>query len=243
MSTERRFAAPGSELVPGAELSLDAEAARHARVLRLGQGDPVRVFDGRGAEADAEVVALEAAALVVRVVALRAASAASARVTLVQCLPKGAKLEDIVRAATEAGAHTIALAISTHAVSRPDEARGERRATRLARIAEEAARQSERAHVPEVTPPAPLLEVARRAPPGALRLSLSPRATRRWDAALPEHATEAWLVVGPEGGLSSEEERALEALGYTSVRIDVGVLRVETAAPVAVAMLVDRLAR
>ena len=63
--------------------------------------------------------------------------------------------------------------------------------------------------------------------------------------ALPERLTaaEAWVVVGPEGGLGEGEARALSAVGFAPVRLGPTVLRVETAAVVASALVLDRVRR
>ncbi|AKF09036.1 RsmE family RNA methyltransferase [Sandaracinus amylolyticus] len=227
---------------PGARVVLDADAARHARVLRLRAGDRVVLFDGVGAEADAVVEHADATTIACVIDALRVAVAPTSRVVLVQALPKGGKLDDIVRACTETGVAAIHLALGERSVARPDADRSAARLDRLHKIAHEAARQAERAHIPAIVAPAPLAEVARRAPEDAARLIASPRAGVTWDEAL-EGALEAWIAVGPEGGLSPAEEDALVAAGWRRARVAVPIMRVETAAPVLVAMSVDRLAR
>ena len=63
-----------------------------------------------------------------------------------------------------------------------------------------------------------------------------------WRAQL-EDQNEAWIVVGPEGGLSDEEEALLRSLGYADAHLAVGILRVETAAIVARALILDALHR
>src|SRR5690606_20233665 len=120
-------------------------------------------------------------------------------------MPKGTKLDEIVRMVTEAGVAEIQLAIAERSIARPDESRGRSRLERLEKIAREASRQSERAEVPTITAPAPLIEVAARAPATSARLMLSPRVGLPWAEVLGPH-TEAWLIVGPEGGLSEAEE-------------------------------------
>src|SRR5690606_9678054 len=99
---------------------------------------------------------------------------------LVQALPKGSKLDEIVRACTETGVAAIQLALAERSIARPDADRAGARLDRLAKIAQEAARQSERAHVPPIAPPAPLLEVARRAPEAAVKLVASAREGAPW---------------------------------------------------------------
>lgn len=218
----------------GGEVELGEEAARHARVLRLRAGDPIELFDGAGRRARGELRALEPMRVAAEPATQRASRAS--RVVLIQALPKGKKLDGIIRMTTELGVDAIHLATSRRVVARPDEARMDRRTERLERIAQEAARQSKRDTVPEIFAAAPLEEVAARAPEGALRVVLWEEGTTPWRAG---EAGEVWIVVGPEGGFAQEEVRALEARGYRSARLGATTLRVETAAVVAVTLAME----
>lgn len=151
---------------------------------------------------------------------------------LVQCLPKAGKIDDIVRGATELGVSAVRLATSDHAIAKADE-RWERKHARLVRIAEEASRQSERADVPEILAPAPVLDHARAAPSSARKLALCGRSGTRPRAS---STAEIWLVVGPEGGLSDRELAGLDALSYERTSISPTILRVETASVAALAV-------
>ncbi len=237
MSGRRLFAAELPEA--GGRVELDQAAARHARVLRLAPGDPVRLFDGQGREAEGRVVALLPDRLSCEV-GPAARVAPGPRVVLVQSMPKGGKPEGIVRMATELGVAEVRLALSARSVARPDVSRAAARLERLVRVAREAARQAGRADVPVLVEPAPLVEVAAQAPETAWRLVF-------WEGARvplggpPDGTREAWIVVGPEGGLGEAEVEALAETGFSPVRLGPTVLRVETAAPVAVALVMDRL--
>lgn len=237
MSTPRRLLCHPLPAA-GEVTELDAAATKHAAVLRLGVGDAVILFDGEGGEADA-VIEASGERLVCRVGARREVPPRP-RVVLVQCMPKGAKLDDIVRATTEIGVSEIRLAHAARAVARPDEARAQKRMERLSKIAREAARQSLRADVPTVTRPAPLLDVAAQAPDGAVKLAFVIGGRGSVEACV-DPTRETWLVVGPEGGLSPDEVDALVGLGYRGVGLAGPVLRVETAAPVVVALVAHRL--
>lgn len=250
----RRFFVPDLGAV-GAHLALPASVRRHVAVLRLEAGDEIVLFDGSGRQArarlDGDVATVDA---------IETATDERPRVVLVQAMPKGAKSDDIVRMATELGVHAIHFAHSDHAVARPDDARGSKKASRWQRIAEEAARQCERATVPEVHAPAPLLEVCARAPNEATRLVAWARGGRPIAEALRDarvHANDApptndaspselgessvrevWIAVGPEGGFSDAELDAFDRLGFARVTLGPHVLRVDTAALAALAQLV-----
>lgn len=223
----------------GGVVALDAATSRHARVLRLKEGTSIRLFDGSGREADARILSTADEAVTCEAGLPSDQPFAGPRVVLVQALPKGSKLESIVRMATELGVAEVHLATSGRTVAQPDEKRATKRAERLARIAIEAARQAGRAHVPEILPPAELMDVAARAPEAASRVVLWERATEPFELA-PE-ASSAWVIVGPEGGLAPAEVDALTSSGWRAVGLGPSILRVETAAPVAVALALDRL--
>ncbi len=235
MTTERRLRAEPPLPPVGASLALSPEASHHARVLRLAAGDSVVLFDGLGHEADAILEALEPA-LTLRVTRSRAPSALDRGPVLVQCLPKGKKLDEIIRAATEIGVSAIHLALSERSIARPDEARAIGRLDRLQRIVDEALRQSEGTTRPELHAPAPLRDVALRAPASAPRIVLSPREGAAFVEAVGTAHVTPWLLIGPEGGLSPDETRALLESGWTLARIDAAVMRTETAGPAAIAI-------
>jgi 16S rRNA (uracil1498-N3)-methyltransferase len=156
-------------------------------------------------------------------------------------LPKGGKLEDIARMLGELGVTSLRLAQTERSVPRLEQ--GAARFARLARVALEACAQSGQAQALAVHPPAPLLDVARAAPAGALRLvfwenARSPLAAQATSAA--SGVSELWAVVGPEGGLAEHEVDALAGLGYRAVGLGPARLRVETAAPVIAGLLLER---
>ncbi|NIR31166.1 MAG: RNA methyltransferase [Gammaproteobacteria bacterium] len=163
-------------------------------------------------------------------------------VHLVQAMPKGKKLDQIVRMTTELGVDAVHLAISERAISRPDASKIGGKLARLEKLAREASRQARRRTVPKIHPPASLVDVAKRASDDAIRLVF-------WEAAsefLPRElarGADVWVVVGPEGGLSHTEARELAASGYKPVRIGQTILRVQSAAPTALALVLDRVGR
>jgi 16S rRNA (uracil1498-N3)-methyltransferase len=227
----------------GKRYALSAEAARHARVLRLQPDCYLELFDGSGKTARARVVSISDKEVVCDVEGCVAALPQARRLVLVQALPKGAKLDGIVRACAELGVDAIRLAESKRSVPRADGSTAQRE-QRLTRIAREAAALSGRATAPLIVPPLPLLEVVSQAPPFARRLVFWESSTERLEAALldPQRPVlgideEVWVVVGPEGGLSAEEIAALKGYGYREATLGPFVLRVETAAPLAVGLV------
>jgi 16S rRNA (uracil1498-N3)-methyltransferase len=242
MDRPRRLFAP--ELPEhGGQLELPEASAHHARVLRLAAGERVQLFDGRLGQAEAAIAALEQGKVVCRAEPRQALRAPSPALHVVLGLPKGGKVEDVLRMLGELGVAALHLAHCERSV--PRHGGDPARMARLARVAIEACAQSGQPLATHVHAPAPLLEIARSAPESARRLVFWERATTPLDAALPARgpATELWAVVGPEGGLSEGEVAGLSACGFAAVSLGRALLRVETAAPVIAALVLDRVGR
>lgn len=215
-------------------------AAQHARVLRLAAGDWVELFDGRGRHVRARIERMSAQ----KVECARASEVVfeprGPSVVLVQCVVKGRKLDDIVRMTTELGVSAIHLAVSEHCVVQKT-TRDEHKVERLLRIASEAARQAEQAYIPQIVEAAELSQVVTRAPEAAARCALTERSSLGF--ALAQDVSELWLVVGPEGGLSSRDREILCHAKFREVGLGRAILRSETAAVVGVGLGISALGR
>jgi 16S rRNA (uracil1498-N3)-methyltransferase len=217
----------------GEALVLDDGDRHHLRaVLRLPPGARVEVSDGAGGHApavlggDGEVV-LAADATVT--------PPPRPRLDVVQALPKGRKMDDVVRACVELGVDRLLPVAADRSVTRLDGARAAKAVGRWRAVARAASEQARRRHRPEV---ADIVASAEVHPDAAWLLAL-PSAGVGLPAVLPELADEARITVavGPEGGWSSEEERRLLATGGRAVHLGDHVLRTEHAAPAALAVL------
>ncbi len=209
----------------GGSLVIEGEEAHHGRaVLRLVPGDAIRIADGAGSAAKAQVVAVDKRAIRVACGAVESVSDGHARLlTIAVAPPKGDRLADLVRGLTELGVGTIQL-LATE--------RGERlpgNLDRLDRIAREALKQCRRGWLPQILPAIPLPDLVR----GGAPLTVLDRLGR---PAAPGRPVATTLVVGPEGGFSPEEFSALDAAGARQVRLASPILRIETAALAAAAV-------
>ncbi|ADV68269.1 16S rRNA (uracil(1498)-N(3))-methyltransferase [Deinococcus maricopensis] len=204
------------------EMSVPAREWRHLRVLRLRAGDTIRVFDGRGAEAEATVSALhEGGATLTLGASVEGAAETPQPVTLAIALLKGDKLADVTRAATELGVARIQLLTSRYA-DVPDI--GPAKLERLRRIALEASKQSRRAVTPDVLAPIPVTQLRADGPAFIAHPGTHARLTDHltWDAPVT-------VVSGPEGGWTDAEVTHLERAGFTPVTLGPRILRAETA--------------
>ena len=239
--TRRRFTiAP--ERRRGDQVTFDRHESHHlARVLRLRAGDTVVAVDGSGRELTVrlDTVAPEVAGTIVSVGARNTESPFA--ITLVQAVPKGGKLETVIRAATELGVACVAPVLTTRSVVRLDAARAASRLERWQRVAREAAKQCGRSRLPAIEPPRPLAEwIAGPADDRTLRLCLweeerAPLADAL--TALAPTPTSAIVIVGPEGGLTPDEVETARRAGWRIAGFGPRLLRTETAGPAVIAAL------
>lgn len=195
------------------------------RVLRLSAGAQIAVLPGDGSLIECEF--LGHAARPVRV--HWPASEPNRQVTIAQALPKGDKLDEIVRACTEIGVTRFILFASERTVVRWDAKKAADRLSRLQTIAREAAEVSFRTKLPSLEFAGSLAEVLQHEP-GAIVLSEVEGLPRRFGA----DAERVTVVVGPEGGWSPTE---LTTIGNRGATLGPRVLRVDHAAPAAAALL------
>ncbi|XXY53594.1 RsmE family RNA methyltransferase [Sorangium sp. So ce269] len=223
-------------------IALPPEAASYVvRVHRLREGDRFVVFDPElGIEADATLESIGRRGAEARIDAPRpAALRPGRRVTWIQAVGKGDKMDAVVRDATELGATRIIPAISARSVARP----AEERSQRWRRIAVEAARQCGRGDAPRVDAPMSLaaaLAAAGATEGGALGMCLDPYAETPLGARLAAltPGMEAAFAVGPEGGFTPEELGVCAALGFERVRLGALTLRTETVCAAALGALI-----
>ena len=195
-----RLHIPKVRLARGAVALEPEEIAYLVRVRRLADGAALTVFDGEGTEVSATLAA-DGASL--RLGERRTLTTIQRfRFELWQALAKGDKLDLVVQKATELGAARIVPFSSARVVVKLSGERAAARQKRLAKIAQESARQCGRAEVPQVAPLASLYDFVALAGPGMLRAILYEREGNRrlwpWLGRVHDGATVA-LAVGPEG--------------------------------------------
>ena len=223
----RRFTIAPERIRDG-RVVFDRDESRHlARVLRLRSGDTVLAADGAGREYTVrlETIGDEATGTVLDVGANDRES--PLHITLVQSVPKGDKMETIVRASTELGVARIVPVLTERTIVTLEPSRWRERARRWQRVAKEAAKQCRRAVVPPVDAPRSLSDAFDLVDESALRLCL-------WEGAAGSRVA---LLIGPEGGLARQEVEEAQARGWAIVGIGPRILRTETAGPALIAVL------
>jgi len=217
------------------------------RVLRLGVGDTVAVFDGRGREFLAKVAATTRRDVTVQLVSrIEPAAEATVALTLAPAVLKGEKMDDVVRDAVMMGVSAVQPIVTARSeVSLMAVARGHR-LDRWARISVSSAKQCDRAVVPPVLAPMTLdslLEALGRLtlPQPALML-VEPSAAGAVQSLAdldPTAPREATVIVGPEGGWTPEEVDRATAV-CRLVRLGGRTLRADAMATVGIAALFAR---
>ncbi|MHB1872708.1 MAG: 16S rRNA (uracil(1498)-N(3))-methyltransferase [Steroidobacteraceae bacterium] len=235
-----RVHVPGP-LEPDSACAVHGETAHHiVRVLRLGVGARVDVFDGQGAEYVGRIETVRKGEVMLALGERRDGGAESPlRLTLAQGVSRGERMDWVVQKAVELGAAHIVPVLTERSVVRLDAGQARNKQCHWQRIAVAACEQSGRTRVPQVAVPVALAALLDALPEGDLRVLPSPEGAAGL-AALPAAAAGVLVLIGPEGGLAEAERRAALARGFQPVRFGPRVLRTETAAVVALTLLQQR---
>ena len=234
--TRRRFHAP-PDAFTNQTVTLAADEARHLRdVLRLKPGDEVYVLDGLGHEFRCAVsnIRRDVAELRIDAEVEPAKPESQLQLNLGVALLKGEKFDLVVQKATELGVTKITPLITRYAdIHLRDASDAKKRVTRWQRIAIEAAKQSGRAFVPEISSPVGFEEALEIEGPGVM---FSERGGTELDSL--SAASRLTALVGSEGGWADEEIETAQARGFHMVTLGGRILRAETAA-IAVTVLLQ----
>jgi 16S rRNA (uracil1498-N3)-methyltransferase len=237
MQRHRFYAAPPS--FTGTSVRLDSDEAHHlTRVLRLGSGARVFVFDGEGVEHECEVARVAKHEVDLNLLRrLDDAVESPLRLTLAQALIKGDKFDWVIQKATELGASRIVPLVTELSDIKRAEERAEQRLQRWRRISLEALKQCGRRRLVEICEPASFDEYCGSAARGACLIF-----SERGGESLAEvsaklrDANQLSLCVASEGGWSERELQRAASCGFTPVSLGSRILRTETAAIVAVSL-------
>lgn len=215
----------------GESFSLDDRATGHlVRVLRLGAGDDIRVFDGRGREHRAVLTSATHRKVIARVdEEVDSAAESPLVITLLQGISRGERMDFVIQKSTELGVSHIVPVMSARSVVRLDDSRAAKKRSHWQSIAVSACEQSGRSVVPKVGTPLPLVEAVNACSPDGLKMFLDTRNGRSLKAMDPG-ACQLTILIGPEGGFDDGEVTTILESGFESVYLGPRVLRTETAA-------------
>lgn len=207
-----------------------------ATVLRLSDGDTVDVTDGRGFKA---VAMLRVGGLELTT-APEHHDAPAPTITVVQALPKGRKLDDIVRVLTELGVDRVELVETQRSLVKIDRDRASTLLARLEAVERSASMQAQRVHRLHIGPPGPLTAGVAA---GRTLAIAHPATTSRWPLQRLDHlagataASDVAIAIGPEGGWVDEEVSMMVAAGGVVVPLGPTIVRTEHAGAAAAAVI------
>ena len=214
------------------------QAHQISAVLRLQPGQRLIVLDDQGWEYEAELAAVDRKRTTAVLLNQRpAANEPTRQLTLYQSLLKRDNFEWVLQKGTELGVARFAPLITERTVARRPKSE-----KRWQRILTEAAEQSRRGRIPELAAPVPLNQALAGLPPDATALIA-------WEAAeagavrvaLSEKPAAVSLFIGPEGGFTAAEIDQARRCGVLPITLGRRILRAETAAVVAAALVLDEL--
>lgn len=221
------------------QLRLDGDQARYiGRVSRLRVGDRLIVFNGQGGEFAATVQSITKNSGVLLIgEQVDTATESALKVHLVQGISRGERMDIVVQKATELGVKRISTVLTEYGVVKLDAARAAKRREHWQRVAESACEQSGRTRPPLIDPPMDINAwFGAGAKDADTDLILRPgAATALGSVATP--ATKLCLLIGPEGGFSGKEYGDADAAGFKAVALGPRILRTETAAIAALAVV------
>jgi len=241
-------------LIPGTTVELAREAGAHlAKVLRAHSGDELVLFNGDGREFTGTIDAVRGSRVAVSIGAARGIDRESpCRLTLVQCVPRGERMDFIVQKATELGVARIVPVLSQRSVVRLDSSQAASKQAHWRAVAVSACEQCGRNRLPGIEAAQPLLNylgalsspgaapgVADAAAGRSLRLVMEPHGGAPGDD-LGAAVRAAEIAIGPEGGFAPEELEAFQLSAFSRVGLGPRILRAETAAIAAIVMLQTR---
>jgi 16S rRNA (uracil1498-N3)-methyltransferase len=225
-------------LPTGRQVALPDPVARHAvGVLRLRDGDDVILFNGDGTECLGQLVKSGKDAEVVLKAVCAPDRESPLAITLIQGVSSGERMDYTLQKAVELGVARIQPMMMKRTIVRLDDDKRHKRRQHWQGVVISACEQSGRNHLPDVLP---ILDFAAwlNSPTAreGIRLMLDPEASRRLrDMPAPDGS--ASLRAGPEGGFDPAERDALARVGFQSLSLGPRILRTETAAVTAMAIL------
>jgi 16S rRNA (uracil1498-N3)-methyltransferase len=225
---------------PGSEATLQGEEAFHAvRVLRLREGDTVRLLDGRGVRAVAEIARLERRGredtVSVRISQVGRWEPPRVKLHLLVAPPRAKLMAQLVKDATELGVWRITPLLCEFSVAKP-EGGGVVEHWRADALA--ALKQSGNPFLPELDAPRPFAQALRELPAAGVFGDVAAAGGTGSDR--PAAASDTGVLpvwIGPEGGFSEGERGALLGRGAVPVQVGSWILRVETAVPAMLGLL------
>lgn len=218
------------------------DVAHISKVLRMGEGDELTLCDGRGIDYSAVIEKIDTKQIICRIISQsKSNTEADIEVTLVQGLPKASKMDYIIQKTTELGiSRIIPCALSRCVVKLENQKAEEKKVERWRKISEEAAKQSGRGVIPEVTMPQNLngaINTLKDCDIVFVPYECEEENNLKSVLTSCENPKKVGFIIGPEGGFDTSEIEKIHSAGIKTITLGKRILRTETAGEAVLAMI------
>lgn len=206
------------------------DAVHIAKALRMKSGEALTVCDTKGFDYHCRIDTVSPDAVTLKIEQkCKTASEPSIKVTLFVCLPKGDKIDGIIKQAVELGVYEIVPVLSSRCVARPDAKAAAKKVERYQKIANEAAGQSGRGILPKVNSFITLKECAAELKAFDKALFFYELGGEPVEKIKISDGEKIALITGCEGGFDVSEAELLKESGAKTLTLGPRILRAETA--------------
>jgi len=224
------------------DLELDARSSHHlAKVLRVKQGQPVELFNGDNINYAGTITGIGKSVRVAIESVSENACESPLKITLIQCVARGDKMDTIVQKASELGVHCIRPVYSAQSIGKLDSSRQSKKLNHWQNITISACEQCGRSVLPKVMPIEKLADVLGNIDNSEIpsqRFVMTPGQAPGLSAL--SDIQSAAVLIGPEAGLDPIEVDMAKAAGFVQLQLGPRVMRTETAGPAAITVLQTR---
>ena len=229
----RYFFIKQSDLADSKAVVKGSDAHHIKNVLRLKPGDKIGLFDGTGLNYETRIVTLLPKSVEVSVIrSFPSTTESSVQITVAQALLKDRKMDLLVRQLTELGITRWIPFIAKRSVPRPDKKRLFTRTERWKKIAKEALKQCKRGRVIEIGETVFFEEMLDLGESFDLKIVFWESEFKLVNSELPKPDRQIktiFAVLGPEGGLTSQEIESARNRGFVTAALGPRILRAQTA--------------
>jgi 16S rRNA (uracil1498-N3)-methyltransferase len=230
----RRFFIEQSETTMPEPVIKGTDATHIAKVLRLGAGEIIFLFDGTGAEYKAKIVSFAEHAVKISIIKKYLSESESpVQITLAQAFLKQKKMDRLVRQITELGINKWIPVVTERSVSRPDGKRLVARIKRWKEISKQALKQCNRARIMTVNQAVSFEDALNLSKQSCLKIIFWENEPKPFNPGLSEfkgNCNNIFIIIGPEGGFTLKEIEKAKACGFITASLGPRILRAETAA-------------
>lgn len=233
------------DYTPSDKIILDGESARHiTRSLRMKTGDMLTVTDGSGIDYGCLITDITKDTAILEVCYKQASdSEPGCNVTIYQGVPKSQKMEDIIQKCVELGVYSIVPTLTKRCVSRPDDKSAAKKNARYQKIALEAAQQSGRGIVPQISDMVTLKQALSQ-DENEVKIVFYEGGGEPLKDIIQSDTKSVSIYIGPEGGFDKDEIDLIKEKGASVATLGKRILRTQTApvaALTAIMLLTDNL--